>query len=256
MCRRNRNEENNNNANALDNNTDLTARAWDDLSSSLDEVVGVSGRTFDRLGNLMQAYHDRFYDRFFDGNGGPWGSWTPFGYDRSDGHGGRKMWAFPVPSARQYEKCVDKEGVSAWNRDGVWKCLFPKSAEEHRALFEGTSPDYFKEYNALLEFRRKMRKAEAERERQRWTDTATLGTSTKPADNGKLRYVSESDAEKAGKTVVSSQVWSETVSKDDGTLETKRVVKKFYDDNTASVSETVDSGTRSGSGSGSGWFWH
>jgi hypothetical protein len=144
--------------------------------------------------------------------------------------------------------------VSAWSTEGVWKCLFPKDAAEHRRLFEGSNPQYFKEYTALLEFRRGMRNAERERERSRWSRDSSPRETTQHSDPAKIRFISESEADRVGKTVVSSQVRSETVSKDDGTLETKRVVKKYYDDNTASVSETVDSGKQAASNSG--WFWH
>lgn len=74
------------------------------------------------------------------------------------------------------------------------------------------------------------------------------------------KFISEEEAHAQNKKVVSSAYSSSTFTKEDGSLETRKVVEKWYDDGTTSVTERVSNSanhnddTRSSSSS-SGWFW-
>jgi len=131
-------------------------KAWNELSGSWDEVWDLTDRTFGKLTNLAYVYSDQVKDKieqnWLNGwpgnnendpsNGPKWrASWSsssdnnPSNDNESDhqshhahhrfhkGRRGRdhKLWAYPVPSARQYDRCIENNGTSAWSRDGVWR---------------------------------------------------------------------------------------------------------------------------------------
>lgn len=214
------------------NNNEDERKKWHD---KLDEVWDLTDRTFDKFTNKFNDVWSRDWEDTI-GNSLPWVSSTFFDSKKEN------LWAFPVPSARQYDKCKDADGVSAWNKDGIWRCLFNN---EHQQ-----DPDnWFTKYGNFLDWRRQMRKnlvAQREKELEQWQSI------WKPSSSQKEKYISESEAEKAGKNVTSSSFTSETVTKDDGSLETKRVVKKWYDDGTVSLSES----TKNDQNKLHGWFWN
>lgn len=59
-----------------------------------------------------------FFDVFGDG-----GAETPFG-----------LYSYSSPTTREYNKCVNKDGLSLWDSKGTWRCLFPNSAVPPRFL--------------------------------------------------------------------------------------------------------------------------
>lgn len=46
----------------------------------------------------------------------------------------KDLYAYPVPSGRQYSQCKAYRGTSLWTREGVWRCLFPASSEDQSRL--------------------------------------------------------------------------------------------------------------------------
>lgn len=58
-----------------------------------------------------------------------------------------------------------------------------------------------------------------------------------------------------GKTVVSTVTTNETITKQDGTLETKNIVQKWYKDGTSSVTERITNSADKPANSNPGWFW-
>ncbi|CAN6669261.1 hypothetical protein TRVA0_041S00914 [Trichomonascus vanleenenianus] len=198
---------------------------------SLDDLKDLTESTFDRVAGLFGNWRMRDIEDTL-------GSSLPWLHSNFEHGGEENLWAFPVPSARQYDRCKDAGGESAWNKDGVWRCLFGGDDKK----------ETFKDYTSYLDWRRGMRQAiaaEREKERQQWQSIWRPNEST----GSNVRYISESEAEKLGKKVVSSSVTSETISKDDGQLETKKVVKKWYDDGSVSLSESTTNGKNGG------WFW-
>lgn len=164
------------------------------------------------------------------------------------------IWAFPVPSTKQYAQCKELEGQSIWTREGVWRCLFPQNnqqLEQELQMQPSEDRKLFADYTSYLDWKTAFRKAMAaqrQRERQelkqQWEKERELYANPK--------YISQTEAEKSGKRVISSSVSSETISKEDGSLETKKVVQKWYEDGTSSVTETVST---SPDQSSKGWFW-
>lgn len=202
----------------------------EDKNNWSDDVGEFIDKTFDRVHNAVNTYSGNIQDTLEENF--PWlGSFnlpvsSPFfgGKEQS----AENLWAFPVPSARQYDQCKDAGGTSAWNKEGVWRCLFGPDAKDK---------SWFHDYTGFLDWRREMYRAMAakrKKEQEQWSQLWDSKT-----DDSPKRYIAEAEAERMGKKVVSSSISSETVTKDDGNLETKRVVKKWYDDGTCSVNESV-----------------
>jgi hypothetical protein len=268
------------NNNNDDKDNEAAGKAWNDLSHSLDDVWDLTGRTMGRMSNLFSVYGDRIQDRLedtlFNGNEdkrwprvGSLGWFPDHNRDDHDSCVKGKMWGYPVPSMRQYDRCKENDGVSVWSRDGVWRCLFPNVSDAKEQLknldIDGNNgtrledQQWFSDYSFYLDWRRAMRKAEEAKREQEWQrskqhyDSLWSDKPTEQKSKVPTKYVSELEAEKQGKNVISTSVVSETVSREDGTLETKRIVKKWYDDDTVSVSETVNTGLDNDNKGG--WFW-
>lgn len=165
------------------------------------------------------------------------------------------LWAYPVPSTKQYSQCQDLGGNSVWTREGVWRCLFPASQADLDAELRKPKDErrLYGDYTGFLDWKAGMRRAmlaarakeRAEQEKnQPQRQMSSLWS-------GKPKYISESEATAAGKRIVSSSISSETITKDDGSLETKKVVQKWYDDGTTSKTEEVSNSVDKTSG----WFW-
>lgn len=270
--RRDRNNDTNNGDVVANDDYDLN-KEWTD---TMDDLWNVTNKTVGRFSNALSSYSDRVFDQLHEidlpGIGTAVSAWPmsrPAGDEAKEINKDRapascsNLWAYPVPSFRQYNKCMENNGVSAWSRDGVWRCLFPNSVQD--LDFDGTqtaSEDrrWFKDYSVFLDWRRAMYVAQLtkvqqeldakKQQRQQSFESSDwkqpFGSSSKD-----VKYVSESEAEKQGKRVISSSIVSETVSQEDGTLQTKQRIKKWYDDNTVSVTETTDAKPQDSKG----WFW-
>lgn len=195
--------------------------------------------------------------------------------------------SFPIPSTRKYTKCKELKGQSVWTREGVWRCLFPKSMSDSSQLSQAlhkssnipsqssggilgalTTTDeasraeelqqhyVFSDFTSYLDWKSEIRKAieyKKKQDRERYSDSYPEDNVSKaitPIRNNKS-YISEEEAEKLGKKVISSSIESRTITTENGDLETKKIVRKWYDDGTASISESVKTTPRSSSG----WFW-
>ncbi|CCK68963.1 Mpm1p KNAG_0B05300 [Huiozyma naganishii CBS 8797] len=42
------------------------------------------------------------------------------------------VYSWPVPTERQFAQCNDVKGVSLWDKNGWWRCLFPQSVVSGR----------------------------------------------------------------------------------------------------------------------------
>lgn len=130
------------------------------------------------------------------------------------------------------------------------------------------STQVFPDFSTYLDWRSGVRKALREnhsRARAEWkskfdknvklfgNQSDGVVTTSDPGHLSKTKYITEEEAEQQNKQIVSSSFASSTVTKDDGSLETKEVVKKWYSDGTASVTESVKN-SKDGHES-KGWFW-
>lgn len=162
------------------------------------------------------------------------------------------MWAYPVPSTKQYADCKELQGKSVWTREGVWRCLFPqdqlKLDQELRK--PNTERRLFGDYITYLDWKTGMRKALLEK-RQHEREQLKAEWEKEQHVFANPKYISQAEAEKNGKKVISSSISTETLSKEDGSFETKKVVQKWYDDGTSSIAENISNSKDKRSG----WFW-
>lgn len=195
--------------------------------------------------------------------------------------------SFPIPTTRKYTECKELKGQSVWTREGIWRCLFPKSSLDKSQLSQAldkassissqssngilgalTSSDksnnvdelqqyyVFPDFTSYLDWKSEIRKAmeyKLKQDRKKYSDVYPEDSTSRaitPIRNN-TSYISEEEAEKLGKKVVSSCIESRTITTENGDLETKKVVRKWYDDGTASISEYVNTTPKESSG----WFW-
>lgn len=258
-------------------------RAWNELSNAnWDEMFTSANRKLDdvmtSLGSRMDEYEANHHHRWHG-----WGRHRkqrrinsleyPEGVECKD-------YAYPVPSVRQHARCVENGGVGAWDRQGMWNCLVgdtKKLGLDDKQL--GDDRSFFRDYSVYLDWKTAMKKASdarKEQEKLRWQQQASQWNQT--VDNNVSRhegsimaparsedvtkYVSETEATANNKRIVNSNVINEYVYRD-GELKSRSVVKKWYEDGTMSVTESINghpskdsgpvsSGTETGS---SGWFW-
>lgn len=252
-------------------------------SDTVDDLWNVTNKTVGKMSSALTSYSDRIFDHITDLDIPMLGdvmssSWPVVRARRNheeaaDVNNDRapaqcaNLWAYPVPSFRQYNKCVDNNGVSAWSRDGVWRCLFPSSEAEldfdGKNVSDPADRRWFKDYSVFLDWRRAMYLAQVAKAKSEEEQRAQLRDQSRSLLNDQwkspfpdsttkdLKYVSEEEARNQGKRVISSSMFSETVTQDDGTVAHKTCVKKWYDDNTVSVTETTDSKPLDHKG----WFW-
>ena len=80
--------------------------------------------------------------------------------------------AYPFPSVEKYDKCVENSGVSVWDENGWWRCLFPNSTarvgelslEDIQNDKENKNGLFFKDYNQLLSWRSHLKKLAREKQ--------------------------------------------------------------------------------------------
>uniref|UniRef100_A0A060T7J2 ARAD1B19624p n=1 Tax=Blastobotrys adeninivorans TaxID=409370 RepID=A0A060T7J2_BLAAD len=223
---------------------DLLNSLWSVNNFNKDEFNELRDKTMDRMQDLMSSYSDKVQGSLEEHFPWVFSLSSPFFTGREDS--AENLWSYPVPSARQYDQCIDAGGKSAWNKDGLWRCLFPQNPEYNN------KDKWFSDYSGFLDWRRHMRQVAVKERQQRELEAKKEHESVQNALTKPARFISESDAESAGKRVVSTSVTSETITNNEGQLETKRRVEKWYDDGTKSVKETIENGENKGS---SGWFW-
>lgn len=268
------------------------------------------------------------------GGAGPDGRQEVIALDRTKP---TNLWAFPVPTTSQHDKCKELEGKEVWTREGVWRCLFPMDKRQVDYQVQKGSPSsgassedrkLFGDYTAYLDwksairtamreqkerdrvlariqhereleerqnrarlekqrseqdrleserialerinsmrvekerldreqrFRREQERFEADRQIQdaRWDND-----SYNPRRPVKAQWEAARGAPSAatdlGKAVASSTTTNETITKQDGSLETKQTIKTWYKDGTSSVTERITSAPQEQDGKKSGWFW-
>lgn len=194
-------------------------KLFDDVSNGLGEAREFTSKLQGRFGDMFSNYE-------FDPTG-----FNPSGALQSLGFRGNS-----VPSERQYADCVAKKGDSVWLEDGSYKCLFPSDPTP-----EGK---WFKDFKGFLDFREQMRNARMKERRE----LAKSHFNDSPFPGGEHpRLISEKEAKT--KHPISTNMTSESVTLDDGTLETIRREVRLFDDNTAYVKESTENSKDKG------WFW-
>lgn len=183
------------------------------------------------------------------------------------------LWAFPVPSSAQDQRCRDLEGNGVWTRESVWRCLFPvnKQQLEHeleRSKNNGSDGRLFGDYTDYLNWKASMRKATQyyNQETRKFVQSTEAKTERDSSNDWKVQDAwhqarsEDSDVKQALKNnfepsvdnekVISTVSSTETFKRPDGTLETKHIVKNEYADGSTTTIERVTSKEKQ-----HGWFW-
>lgn len=203
-------------------------KPWDQLKDSIDEARDWSTRTIDLANRKFNEYSDRVQS---DG----WYSLP--GADLLNSVMGENSLVAPrIPSLYRYAQCKENSGVSAWTREGVWKCLMPGKDE-----IDFKDNKLFKDYTGYLDFKLSMYKAQQtqiENDRRKRQQSMMWRTPT---------FISEEEAQ--GKTPISERSFTQSITDETGRTETKHTIYKYFDDGTAFKKEETSDG-----GKGS-WFW-
>lgn len=99
---------------------DLGRTSWSDMNLIEKEVdsffnkpyqtmTGTAFRSFD----YSQIFNPFSFMDVFAGGGAE----TPYG-----------LYSYTSPTTREYNTCLKKDGLSLWDSEGTWRCLFPNSA--------------------------------------------------------------------------------------------------------------------------------
>lgn len=106
------------------------------------------------------------------GGSGPDGSKEAIALDRTKP---TNLWAFPVPTTSQHDKCKELEGQGVWTPEGVWRCLFPLDKRQVEVQTNKGKPGsgakledrkLFGDYTAYMDWKSAIRKAMRTKEEQ------------------------------------------------------------------------------------------
>lgn len=185
-----------------------------------------------------------------------------------------------------------KEGLSVWDKDGVWRCLFPKAGlplrDDERSNNTVTKEDYldnindarsnfFENFNDLLGWKSQMRRLAREERQKRFEERKKRYEDLPPSEtNFDLTNTTEITKNSSNingadneKKIIGTSKSISTRTVEDG-VEKYSKITKWYDDGTSQVEETkrllpkdgsepkIESSIRSlGSNESekSGWFW-
>lgn len=245
---------------------------WRNLQQSEDKIDDYMNRPYQTRTRSQESPFRLPFD-FFNVFGNS--SSTPFG-----------IYSYQSPSTSEYNECLSKRGVSLWDSEGYWRCLFPNSEvpadlinykqrqlagqiltkedfEEaaHRvpvgkdgAIDLGSHGVFFKQFNDLLNWKNTMyenvrRQREASRQQIRESFSRNSSADRHDRHVVSTSVESSTNTDSDAKEVVKSERRTEVFS--DGTTQSRSVIKRkpFGAKQWATVEETSDEGKN-------GWFWH
>lgn len=82
------------------------------------------------------------------------------------GRGGSGLKAYPVPTLSSYANCIKNDGLSVFDENGWWRCLFPRNkvGNSNELTREDVEQDatnkhglFFKEFNGYMDWRLKVK---------------------------------------------------------------------------------------------------
>lgn len=95
----------------------------------------------------------------------PYDRWEQWGNFRK-GRNTSGLKAYPTPTLTDYSNCVKNDGISVWDENGWWRCLFPKNkiGNSNELTREDVEKDvqnkyglFFSDYNGFMDWRLKVR---------------------------------------------------------------------------------------------------
>lgn len=233
----------------FDNNIDDEElnKSFQDAQESLNTLLSSTGGIAKYYGKeLTQGSRDIYeslrndlapnFNEWQEQNCGNRWKFQGFGRHRRRGANEYGMWAYPVPTVKAFDKCTAKEGVSVWDKEGVWRCLFPQyslpddgkgvSKEDYLTNKNGIKDSLFENYNDLLGWKSKMKKLQAEEFQ-------------KAFDNRKLVKGGDEVQEiQNPSNVIGTSTIDRTQTNEDGSVENYSKVLKWYQDGSSLQEET------------------
>lgn len=190
--------------------------------------------------------------------------------------------ASTIPSVKKYDSCMNNDGLSVWDRYGVWKCLLPKSKiEQIPELCKKFEPliskeDYlqnendiqtrfFQNVNDLLAWKSGNAKIEREKLIKQREEYMKKLADNRSASSQVLQY-GDGFAEEEPLKVVENSKSVSTVRNADGSVEQITKTAKTFEDGTTKHeeirkvigtdgTETVTKNENNLDSSSNSWFW-
>lgn len=185
-------------------------------------------------------------------------------------HEPNQMVSRGIPPPEIYEECTKADGLSVWDQQGLWHCLFPRSkipydygTGETRAF--GVGPEeakqllsredvendtdhknglFFKNLEDMLGWQANMKRLIAEKRRKQWSDWENKEKEKwnfwKNRDNGNDDNSNNLYDSDDGKTVVGRETETRMVSLDNGDLQRTTTQRRIYSDGTSRTWEKTE----------------
>lgn len=171
-----------------------------------------------------------------------------------------------IPPPEIYEECTKADGLSLWDQQGLWHCLFPRSKipydygtgetrafgigpEEAKELIsrEDVEQDtdnkhglFFKSLEDMLGWQAGMKRAIAEQRRRQWSDWEAKEKAKWNMWKGSNSSGSGKDGDDDGKTVVGRETETRMETLDNGDLQRTTTQRRVYSDGTSRVWERTE----------------
>ncbi|ODV86793.1 hypothetical protein CANARDRAFT_195969 [[Candida] arabinofermentans NRRL YB-2248] len=196
-------------------------------------------------------------------------------------------WAYPTPSDKLYKSCKEKEGLSAWDSKGYWRCLFPKalipaeyadstlSKEDVQNDTNHEKGLFFENYTDYLDFKVKMKEQLRIQREEEWNKFKEQQKSkwdflaSKNSDSTDNSTTSFNDV--AGKKVTGTSSSTSIRTLENGDVEKNTILQQYFEDGSSErksvkeilkangerkvLDENVANITPDGNNK-SGWFWN
>ncbi|KAG7787222.1 hypothetical protein KL910_003884 [Ogataea haglerorum] len=182
------------------------------------------------------------------------------------------LWAYPIPSAKLYSRCQEMNGLSVWDTNGAWRCLFPRasipddfgSALAREDVENDSSHQkglFFQQYTDYLGFKIKMTELANKKRKEEWE---------KFKEEQKSKWDFYKDDKKFSDSPKFTGFSTSTTIRtlDDGDVEKVTVMKQFFNDGSSTIKETKEILNSAGerktidencqklpNQKKSGWFW-
>ncbi|EHN01736.1 Mpm1p [Saccharomyces cerevisiae x Saccharomyces kudriavzevii VIN7] len=183
----------------------------------------------------------------------------PFKFNFRDFGDNAFAMASGIPTVKQFDKCQELNGLSAWTAQGIWKCLVPGKAisplpkldfllplEDVQSDKSHSRGLFFNDFNLFLKWRSHMNKLQQQRIKTR--STAVNPAARTPEDLmlswDDLHLGNDAEYVSAGgsKNIIGrAQSISTTKDSSDAKPCTVKTEKIYFDDGTADVTTTTTS---------------
>lgn len=183
-------------------------------------------------------------------------------------HKPNEMVSRGIPPPEIYEECTKAEGLSLWDQQGLWHCLFPRSripydygTGESHAFGVGPSEAkelvsredveqdtenkhglFFKNLEDMLGWQASMQRAVAEQRRRQWSDWEAKEKAKWNVwkSNSSSGGADGSSGDDNGKEVVGRETETRMVTLDNGDFQRTTTQRRVYSDGTSRIWEKTE----------------